>query len=218
MVPMMTHWLLRIALSLVLLVVTMLLLLLPARHVLMPLWPWQVDELLVARASSDTARRDFVTVQPGEGVPNGVISRDRPIMLVAIERPGDEVIHGFLVGVRPEPDAGLLDKIPSWLLERRLISPEPSNLVVVVMRADESRTELSLGQIHRMYRPNQLSLLERALLTGQRLVEAWRARGWLPVRAGEQEGSERDQSMDVFTTGHHQQQALQAQGHPGTFG
>lgn len=200
---MVTYWLFKCAQILVLLMAMMLLLLVPARHVLVPLWPWPVEEVIVADPVLGDARRQFVAAQPGVRDQNVAISRDRPVMLVVIEKAGGENIQGFLVGVRPEPDADLMEGVPSWLFDHRLSPVQPSNLVLVVMLADESRAELTLGEVHRMYRPNRLSVFERVLLTGQRVTEIWQMYGWLPGINSEPIDSERDHLVDMLGTADH---------------
>ncbi len=177
MMPTVTDWFSKLGQALVLLMLLALLLFAPARHVLMPLWPWPVEEWIIAETTSDEARREFVVARPGAREQQALISRDRPIMLVSIETNDGEFVRGFLVGARSEPDAALMEGIPSWLFDQWRSPLHPANAVLVVMRADESRTELMLGEIHRLYRPNQISLIERVLLTGQRVVESWRLPG-----------------------------------------
>lgn len=199
---MVIYWLSKSAQMIILLLAMTLLLLVPARHVLAPLWPWPVEELIIAEPTSDDARREFVVAQPGDRNLPPLVSQDRPIMLVTIETVDGEFIHGFLVGARPEPDAELMEAVPSWLFDHHLSLPQPANVVLVVMRADESRTELPLGDIHRLYRPNQLSLLERILLTGQRMVETWRMPGWELSKRVDSEGGH---LVDMIgPAGHHQ--------------
>ncbi len=174
----MIHWLSKSFLMVVLLVVIALLLLVPARHVLLPQWPWPVEERIMAEPVSNGVYRKFVAVHPDDRDERSMIARDRPITLAAVEKDGGETVHGFVVGVRPEAGAELMDRVPAWLFDLEPDGSRPANAVFVMMLSDESISEFTLGEVVRIYRPNQLSLVERIVLTGQRIAESWRARQW----------------------------------------
>jgi hypothetical protein len=178
MIPLLSDWLIRFVQMIILLSALILVLLVPARHVLLPLWPWPVEERILVESATNNGSREFVAVQPGADNEYALISQDRPIMLVAIEDLGGKTIHGFLVGVRSEPNAALMERVPTWLFDHQPLPAQPSNMVLVVMLADESRIELTIEDVHRMYRPNQLSPIQRVILTFNRVVEIWQGRDW----------------------------------------
>jgi hypothetical protein len=102
----MTYWLQQIVFAFVLLASILLLTLAPARLVLLPLWPWPVEEVLVAGGDAPGGERAFVA-RNSSGPPGRLVVSDWPLSLAAMEIPGHAPFHGFIAGIRTEPDGPL---------------------------------------------------------------------------------------------------------------
>ena len=158
--------------SLSLLVLILGLVIWPARHVLLPLWPVSVYEVLSPDGKGraccalvsrlDLRRESF----------DRLIVLGRPFSLSCLEFDNDSVQCGYLLGLRQEAGAPLMDEIPVWA-DQALVEfeDEPHWILVLTLPGDE-RLETSLGQIKRMFRPNALTLSQRIALAGERFVEA----------------------------------------------
>lgn len=167
----------RLAGGAALLAVIVLGLALPARQVLLPAWPDRVDEVLTESGPGRIERR----LLPAESAAAGdsfVVARSRPITLWRLETGAGEVSHAWLAGVR-DGDGQLLPALPAWLDAVRLDGPLPGEVSLVVITAAWEQDEIEGARIARMYRPNDLSLVQRTVLWRDRLDERWQ---W-PFRA-----------------------------------
>src|SRR5690554_7458572 len=82
---------------------------LPARPVLLALWPSAVDEVLVKQPVEGGAAR-LLTSADQAPVPNGIV-HNRPISLWRLETHTGEILHAWLGGVR-DSDSGALLRDP----------------------------------------------------------------------------------------------------------
>ncbi|MEE4330647.1 MAG: hypothetical protein V2J10_07250 [Wenzhouxiangella sp.] len=164
-----SDWIQRFSTNLVLVVVALALPLVPARHVLMPLWPRTIDEVILAAADDHTGQRLFI--ETGRlSLRDGIVARDRPDSLVVVERFGDVPVTGFLLALRSSPE-GPLQRLPDVFEADRITGPgiAPGRLVLAL--ADDSTVEIATENIRRVYRPNRLDASQRIALLWIRLVE-----------------------------------------------
>lgn len=144
---------------------------LPARHVLLPPWPDQVNELLMESGPGQVERR-FVEADIAADAAPSELARSRPVSLWRIERSTGPVDHVWLAGVRGA-DGTLLPGLPTWLETVRIDGPLPEPVRLVVVDADQNTRDVDGGEITRMYRPNGLSEGQRVDLWADRLSERW---------------------------------------------
>lgn len=142
----------------------------PVRHALVPMWPSQVDELLLNSGDGEV-RREFLGA--GAPTPDSALARNRPLSLWRVETEGGGVILGWLAGARDDSGA-LMDTPPAWLDAVRLDAPLPGAVELVLTRADRSKTAIAGEAVRRMYGPNRLRLLDRGRLWFDRLAARWR--------------------------------------------
>lgn len=146
-------------------------LVLPARHVVLPPWPDPVDEVL-AEGSPGRIERHFLSADAPVSVDSLVVARSRPITLWRLETDSGEVLHAWLAGLR-DGEGTLLPALPAWLQAARLDGPLPEAVRLVVITASRDSRELEGEDIVRMYRPNDMTLAQRAGLWRDRLDERW---------------------------------------------
>lgn len=148
-----------------------LLLLWPARHVLVPLWPAQMEESLYQN-DSNSIQRIFHRAGAEPAFPGKLIARNRPLTLLSVEREEQNPVVGYLSGVRPESEALVSPELPTWLEPDLIeVSSEPSKILVLVV-ADGEIVEIPLAGVRRLFRPNRLRLRDRLMLAWRRLEEA----------------------------------------------
>lgn len=144
---------------------------LPARQVLLPLWPGVVEEQLVKVGPDRVERRlGRAGLPPSET--EEVVARSRPIMLWRIEYASGEVDHAWLAGFRTAAGA-LAPELPDWFDAARFEQSLPSGSRLVVIGSDYETRELDAATIKRMYRPNAMSPGQRLQLWRDRLEERW---------------------------------------------
>lgn len=156
----------------VLLLLSALCLAVPVRHVLVPLWPSPVDEILTSAGSGSVERR-VVPARSADAKNAPVVARSRPISLWRLETEAGNVSHAWLVGVR-DTEGRLLPALPEWFETQRLDSPLPEAVRLVLRTPGRETREVDGATIRRMYRPNGLALPERFALWRDRLIERWR--------------------------------------------
>lgn len=161
----------RLGAGAVLLLLSALCLVLPARHVLIPLWPKPVDEILIATGSGAVERR-FVPARSTGSMDTPIIAHSRPISLWRLETEAGDVSHAWLAGVRA-PEGQLLPALPDWFKTKRLDGPLPESIRLVLRTAGRETREVDGATVRRMYRPNGMILPERVVLWRDRLVERW---------------------------------------------
>jgi hypothetical protein len=159
------------AIAVSLLIVIVLSLALPARHVLLPAWPERVEEWLIESTPGRIDRR-FVPAGQNAAPPPELLTSSRPITLWRIEQEDGAVSHAWLAGVR-DPEGVLLPGLPPWLEGVRLDGPLPGPVELVVIDAGRETRDIGGDAIRRMYRPNGLSHVQRAELWRDRLDERW---------------------------------------------
>lgn len=164
--------------NLVLVVVALALPLVPARHVLMPLWPRTIDEVILATADNHAGQRLFIETRR-QRLQGGIVARDRPDSLVVVERFGGDSVTGFLVARRSSAD-GPLQRLPVTLEADRVAGPGFSRGRLVVALADDSMVEIAGENIRRVYRPNRLDVSQRIALLWTRVVEQLQERMFPP--------------------------------------
>lgn len=155
----------------VLLLLSALCLALPARQVLIPLWPNPVDEILVGSGSGAVERR-FVPAPPTGSMHAPIVVRSRPISLWRLETQAGDVSYAWLAGVRGT-EGQLLPALPDWFKTERLEGPLPESMRLVLRTAGGETREVDGATVRRMYRPNGMTLPERVSLWRDRLVERW---------------------------------------------
>lgn len=168
-----TYWIRQVVAAGLLLVTILLLPLVPARHVLLPLWPTSVEEVLVSVPQRPDAERRFVAA--GRSTPDRVaeIARNRPLYLAVVELSDGRKLTGFPVGTRVDPEAGLDVPLPQALMAVWVERPDADAVELILLDANQQILPLPMSQIVRIYRPNQLSLFQRAAITARRLTPAW---------------------------------------------
>lgn len=162
----------RLGSGAVLLLLSTLCLALPARHVLVPLWPNSVDEVLVETGSGQVERR-FVEDNPVGSVTSPIVARSRPMTLWRLETDKGNVLHAWLAGVR-NTDGQLLSALPDWTRTERLDGPPPGSVHLVLRTAARETREVDGETIRRMFRPNSMTITDRMALWRDRLIERWR--------------------------------------------
>lgn len=165
-----TYWLQQIVMAILLLGVILLLVLSPARHVLAPLWPAAVDELILP-GKTDQAERVLLLAGPAyrSGQPAAIV-RSRPRSVVAMERRGEPPSFGYLAGYRDEPGAPLQSRLPDELQVPRVELPLDDSRILVMVLADEQLVEMPADELVALYRPNQLSPTDRIGLLTHRVI------------------------------------------------
>lgn len=158
--------------GLVLLLVAALLLAWPARHVLVPLWPGPVEELLYLQADGETGR-DLVTVRgvSGRSHSRPLLARSRPVSLVKVEMVDGSWRHAYLLGVASSDDLSLGDEVPQRLLDPVVDIGETDFETLVLTCADGERFEVPASEVRQLIYPNRLAAIERLRLAWQRLAD-----------------------------------------------
>jgi ABC-type phosphate transport system auxiliary subunit len=161
----------KISAGIVLLVVAALLLAWPARHVLEPLWPGPVEELLYLEAGGGTGRvlvpvRHAAILSRSEPM----LARNRPLSLVRVETIDGSWQYGYLLGVSSVDDRSLRDDVPEQLLETVVELLEPDYDIIVLVCAEGQRFEIAVSEVRRLIYPNRLVLTDRVHLAWQRLA------------------------------------------------
>ncbi len=157
-----TYWLEQLVIIIALTACILLLPLLPARHFISHYWPGLIEELIVE--GPDGPDRLLLPVGYELATELTLVARSRPRSLVTVEMLDGELVHGFPIGIR-RPDADGLEyasRMEQLLSEGRL----------VLQLADESALEIDSDLVRRVYRTNQLSLLDRVHTTVMRMIES----------------------------------------------
>ncbi|TVQ36020.1 MAG: hypothetical protein EA370_08640 [Wenzhouxiangella sp.] len=188
-----TYWLEQLVIIMVLLALSLLLPLLPARHFIAHYWPVAVDELIIV--GENGPERLLVPAREVE-IDWSLVARSRPSSVVTIETTTGELVHGFPIGVRQLEDSGLV------FASRIDLSAIPGHLVMQL--ADESHLEINQESIRRAFHANQMNLSQRVRLTILRMSEAW--------RVGR---SERADFVDGVMTKQAHEQTIDPQGNAG---
>ncbi len=171
-----TYWLQQVLTASLLLVTILLLPLVPARHVLQPLWPTNVEEVLVSVPQRTDAERRFVAAGRSAWDPAAEVARNRPLHLAIVELSDGRKLTGFPVGTRVDPEAGLDVPLPQALMAVWVERPDTDAAELILLDANQQIMPLPMSQVVRIYRPNQLSLVQRAAITARRLTPAWISR------------------------------------------
>ncbi|MCH8478073.1 MAG: hypothetical protein LAT56_09020 [Wenzhouxiangella sp.] len=189
-----TYWLEQLVLIMLLVGVILLLPLLPARAFFSVYWPHPGEELILR--DGDQALRKLLPVGAGENPAWDVVARSRPHSVVSIETRGGDVVHAYLIGRREQDNE---------------LDPASDNdtgpSVLLIQLADDSRLELEIAAVHRLMHSNRLKLVERARMTGARLIEAW-----------SQRPSESAAEVDAIEPEQGHEQPVDAEGDAGTVG
>lgn len=144
----------------------------PARHALATFWPAPVEEWLVQAPGGPVEELFRATGSDRE--PGGaIISKNRPLSMVAVETAPGQVIFAYLGGVRAGPNAPLQADIPDILRNSVVEDDNLQDLILVLFESGGRTTELPADRVRRLYRPNRLNLIERMTLTGRRVIAAW---------------------------------------------
>lgn len=142
----------------------------PARHVLAPLWPQPVEEILYRSNDGGIDRRlQFVGSQPDSG--RQPVARHRPLSLVVADTTSGSQLQGFVAGIRDGPDGELVDAFPDWLQADPPKLPAQSEQVLLIQTIDEQMREVAVVDLVRLYRPNQLTTVQRAEMTVESVIE-----------------------------------------------
>lgn len=141
----------------------------PARQVLLPLWPEKAEETVYQTASGDS-RRLFHGSRSVPDFTGQLIRRDCPLHLVRVETNGGGRFHAYVAGVRPEEGALVADRMPQWIRSEIVVPPAGSSEVVVMLGPDDERFDVPAEAIRQIYRPNQLALTSRLRLSAQRFL------------------------------------------------
>ncbi len=161
----------KLSAGLALFVLIALLLAWPARHVLEPLWPGPVEELLYLAAEGE-AGRDLVPVRRAAPSRTGpVLARSRPLSLVRVEMTDGGWRHGYLLGVSSADDLSLHDDVPEPLQQAVAEVREGDYDMLVLAGADGKRVGIPVLEVQRLVYPNRLAVLERVQLAWQRFAD-----------------------------------------------
>ena len=144
----------------------------PARHALIPLWPAPVEEVLSITADGKVCRA-FVDALGDEPPGCGQsIARDRPLSLLCLEFHDGGIECGFPLGTRSAPESSLGEGLPEWVQVPFSEPASDATGILVLSDAADEHLEFSVDDIRRAKRPNFMSQRERIALTWQRLSEA----------------------------------------------
>lgn len=181
-------WLQQLVAAMIILVGILLLSLLPARQVLMPLWPRQVNEFLVVDDGSRTAARALALADL-EFDSARVLVQSRPLSVAAVEGSDGTLLLGYPVAIRSnQVDAVQQDHyFPSRFRTPIVHSMPPDDASLILMDANDQLRKISLSDVHRLYYPNRLGLMDRGGLMVRRIQSCWKVPcgpGGLPVRPG----------------------------------
>lgn len=144
----------------------------PARHSLATFWPAPVEEWLV-QAPGGPAEQLFRATGSDREPSGAIISKDRPLSMVAVETAPGQVVFAYLGGVRAGPDAPLQAGFPDFLRNSVVEDGDLQDLILVLIESGGRTTELPADRVRRLYRPNRMNLIERMTLTGKRVLAAW---------------------------------------------
>lgn len=164
-----SDWIQRLTTNLILVIAVLALPLIPARHVLLPLWPHTVDEAILATADDRAGHRIFLGAGRHHFEP-AIVARDRPRSLVVVERFAQSPVRGFLVAVRPSGD-NPLEPLPAHLYGEQVSGESLGVGSLVMIRADEEVIEIDIDDVRRLYRPNRFDLTQRIALLWTRVGE-----------------------------------------------
>jgi len=179
------YWVQQFCLAPMILALIVLVSMLPARHVLLPLWPRPVDELVVLDAERGSSVRQFVNLGQVDGVSNRILARTRPSSVIAVEYTNGSLIFGYPVGLGPTSAEGLPKEAESGMnatLARSKINPyqfrsinalPPSLTDLQLLDANDHLLELENADIVRLYYPNRLTLADRFKVLIQRASDCW---------------------------------------------
>jgi len=166
------YWLQQIVAAAVISFAILLLSLLPARHVLLPLWPRQVNEFVVVEDGRPTASRELV-MAPSPVDPARVLIQTRPLSVAAVEHGEGRIALGYPVGLRDtESDPTLLDGPLPPEFRVSIFHPMPrpgDDRSLLLMDANDQLQVIPLQDVRRLYYPNQLGLLQRAWFVVRRI-------------------------------------------------
>jgi len=179
------YWVQQCCLAPIILGLIVLVSLMPARHVLLPLWPRPVDELVVLDAERGTSVRQFVNLDQVDSVSDQVLARTRPISVLAVEYINGSLLFGYPVGLRPttaedlpkRDESGIrktLDRSSRNPYQFRSINALPPSLTdLQLLDANDRLLELENADIARLYYPNRLTLADRFEVLIQRASDCW---------------------------------------------
>lgn len=148
----------------------------PARHVLLPLWPPPIEEVIVFDSGGRAVHRILASAgfALAEDIGGRVIARTRPLNATVLETP-DQRKFGYLVGIR-DPQAGEVIIKPElldfeWLESDALF---PGRLLLFEESGGEV-AEIMNSEVKRVYRPNRMGFRQRLALAGLLLAERWQS-------------------------------------------
>jgi hypothetical protein len=168
------YWLQQLLASAVIALAILLLSLLPARHVLLPLWPRQVDEFVMIEDSQASSIRALVMAGQ-ELDPDRVLVRTRPLSVAAVESLDGRTTLGYPVGLRSaEADEDTQDRpLPIAFRLSALHSMPLGEDALLLMDANDQLQVIPLSEIRRLYYPNRLNPLERVAFVARRVRAAF---------------------------------------------
>lgn len=148
----------------------------PARHVLLPLWPASVYEVLSNDGENGACCRLVSRLDARDATFDRMTVLARPVSLACLEFVDDSIRCGYLLGLRQEADSALVAELPAWFNEALVeFEAEAFEIVVLDLPAD-GRLDIPAGQIKRMFRPNALTVVQRMELATERFIRAISAR------------------------------------------
>lgn len=168
------YWLQQTVVSAAIIAAILLLSLVPARQVLLPLWPGHVEELVVLEEGRRSAARALV-MGNSELEPARVLVQSRPLSAAVIETGQGASVLGYPVGIRSEDGQQLSSDrpLPAAFSASVIRSMPQIDGALMIMNANDQLQSIPLRQIRRVYYPNRLSLPERAWFVLRRVQSAW---------------------------------------------
>ncbi|MEN1727791.1 MAG: hypothetical protein AAGJ52_05055 [Pseudomonadota bacterium] len=173
------YWVQQITAAPLIAALILLLSLIPARHVLLPLWPSAAQELILVLDETDgerpVARRLFVYDDPIDGLSGEVLARTEPLSLARIESRNGDSLLGYPVALRSAIEDGeTRDEPLSAAFDSGWLEPMPGETgQLALLGPDDQVLTLPMESIQRLYYPNRLGLIDRTLLLLRRSTSCW---------------------------------------------
>jgi len=167
------YWPQQLVASALVAIAILLLSLLPARHVLLPLWPSRINEFVALQDGQGTATRTFQKAL-SEADSFGVLAMSQPLSVAAVDYRDGRIALGYPVGIRSEesnsaPWDGALPLELRVTLNRSLPQDDRS---LLLMDANDQLRSIPLRDIETLYYPNRLNFVDRAGLVVHRVRAA----------------------------------------------
>ncbi len=167
------YWVQQLSAAPLIALAILLLSLVPARHVLQPLWPTSVDELVILEPDGRSAVREFVFEPDERPMGDRLLARTRPLSIAVVESADGRLVPGFPVALRPDSAAESLVDLPE-AFSAPVVDPLPiKDGELTLLGANDQVMRMPVASMARLYYPNRLGLADRAWLLFRRVEDCW---------------------------------------------